>query len=418
MIGDIRHLAGVFDAECGASGGRTAAFDEPFTCPVCWRSVAGPGVEPMGSRFPADPPWGVEAPPAVGVLAGPHVWVWDCSNHDWLRGAMDFAAAKRDGISVVVHKATDGVRYYADPYFAEATRRAQAARLVRGAYHVLWPGDVNAQVDWFLSTIDATCPGWRAGPFALALDCEPFGYNGGAPGLSDVRAAAARVRSATGHTPLVYGPRWVYGDRLTGVGCPLWASGYGANPAVHYPDGYPGDQAGIWSAYSGQTPALVQYGSQLKVGTQPTCDVSCYRGTLDQLIALTGGGDMLTQQDITAVAQAVWAYPAVSGNGTDTGQARAAAIALTDLYLLLRWGRTVGDTDPHKAGLVAGALVDIHAAVSRPPLDPAAVGQATAQAVLAGLTPAVIADAVVAALPPDLAGQVVDGIGARLAAKS
>lgn len=212
----------------------------------------------------------------------------DCSNHDWGRGPMDVAAMRRDGIDIFIHKATDGARYYRDPYFAEALRRARDAGMpVTGAYHVLWNGNVVAQIDWFVDTVLAAAPWAASEPFEWMLDCEPFGYNGGAPSIATINAAHDRlVQRLPDHRPLAYAPRWVYGS-LTGLRCPVVASNYGTNPATGYRQAYPGDSSNRWAAYSGTAaPVVLQYGSNTIVGGQRTVDANAYRGTVDQFRAL------------------------------------------------------------------------------------------------------------------------------------
>lgn len=234
------------------------------------------------------------------------VYGWDASNHDWQRGPMDFAAARNAGVEFFTHKLTDGLRFYKDPYFARAVTRARAAGIpLLGAYHVLWNGNVTAQMDWFLGELDAQCPWWRAGPFILQLDCEPFGYNGGPPTLGAIRTAADHLVKATGgrYRPIIYAPQWVYRNTLTGLDYPLWASAYGTNPIGGFRDIYPGDASSRWAAYSGQIPAVLQYGSQTRIGSQGTCDANVYRGSLTQLAALVGGKTMtLTAMTTTAAA--------------------------------------------------------------------------------------------------------------------
>lgn len=218
----------------------------------------------------------------------------DLSNHDWQRGPMAFDAMRAAGLDFVVHKCSDGNRSYRDPYFGRAMQRARAAGFpITGAYHVLWNGNVTAQMDWFMSLLDADAPWWRTEPYLVQLDAEPFGYNGGAPSPATIRQAADYLVAKTGGhiNPVVYGPNWVYRDTLRGLPYPLWASAYGTNPVGLHAALYPGDNSSRWAAYSGQTPAILQYGSQTRIGTQSTCDANAYRGTVDQLRQLITGKD-------------------------------------------------------------------------------------------------------------------------------
>jgi hypothetical protein len=227
---------------------------------------------------------------------------------------MDVAAMRRDGIDVFIHKASDGNRFYRDPYFGEAMRRARSAGMpVTGAYHVLWNGNVTGQVDWFIDTVLAAAPWAATEPFEWMWDCEPFGYNGGAPSTATINAACDRLmQRLPNHRPLAYCPRWAYGD-LSGMRCPVVASSYGTNPAVGYRQAYPGDGSSRWGTYGGvDAPIVLQYGSTTTVGSQPTVDANAYRGTVDQFRALITGADMaLADDDI----RRIWEYLTPNPNG-------------------------------------------------------------------------------------------------------
>lgn len=70
-----------------------------------------------------------------------------------------------DGISFVFIKATEG-RSYVNPKLAAQTKRARDAGLVVGFYHFLWPGNLSAQAEYFVSKAPE-----RAGDI-LAVDWE------------------------------------------------------------------------------------------------------------------------------------------------------------------------------------------------------------------------------------------------------
>ncbi|WP_406413863.1 glycoside hydrolase family 25 protein [Streptomyces sp. NBC_01614] len=55
-----------------------------------------------------------------------------------------------DGLSFVFIKATEG-RSYINPKLTAQTKRARDAGLVVGFYHFLWPGNLSAQADYFVS---------------------------------------------------------------------------------------------------------------------------------------------------------------------------------------------------------------------------------------------------------------------------
>lgn len=223
---------------------------------------------------------------------------------------MDLAAAVRDGIQFMTHKCAEGHRWYTDDRFDDYIGRARAAKVpLIGAYFVNHPGTQADQVEWFISLLDAKARGWRDGPFIIQLDAEKFEYMDREPSAAEIRQWCDEfVKRVPSHRPVVYAPKWLYGDSLKGLPYPLWASNYGSNPAKPYRDVYPGDGSTRWAKYSGQTPAILQYGSRTIIGSQKTCDANAYRGTLAELAALVTGDDMtVTEADAKKIAIAVWA---------------------------------------------------------------------------------------------------------------
>lgn len=164
-------------------------------------------------------------------------------------------------------------------------------RVLLGAYWVLYPGQPNTRADAFLSRLDSQCPGWRDGPFILQVDCEKWsGDSGTVPNKLDITTFCDRlVAKCPKLRPIVYAPNWVYGGTLKGLGYPLWASAYVTGAGSHKAL-YPGDSSSKWAAYSGQTPAILQYTSSATIGGQTTCDANAYRGTLTQLTQLVAPG--------------------------------------------------------------------------------------------------------------------------------
>lgn len=230
------------------------------------------------------------------------IFGWDMSHYD----APSLGTAVKEGIRFVTHKAGG------DADDAELDDWWNSARsldgVLLGAYWVLYPGRPAARADAFLARLDQVCHGWRDRPFILQVDCEKWaGDPGTVPSRSDIRAFCDRlVDRASDYRPVVYGPKWVYGDSLTGLGYPLWASSY-VTGAGGFRALYPGDQSARWAPYSGQTPAILQYTSSATIGGQTTCDANAYRGTLEQLTALVAPGkvdDMpLTDADLDKIEQ-------------------------------------------------------------------------------------------------------------------
>lgn len=191
---------------------------------------------------------------------------------------------------------------------------AKAGKLLVGAYWVLYPGTPTTRANAFCDRLDATCPGWGDVPFILQVDCEIWGGNRATlPTRAEITAFCDRLRQrAPKLMPIVYGPEWCYGDKLAGLGYPLWASRYvdGAGAASAL---YPGDGSSKWGAYSGQTPEILQFTSSATIAGQTTCDANAYRGTLAQLTKLVAPGwtteevDVeLDDADATLVAKKNW----------------------------------------------------------------------------------------------------------------
>lgn len=210
----------------------------------------------------------------------------DLSHYD----ATDFRGAVAEGFTFMTHKAGGDAD---DPEIGAwwALMKPLRAKVLLGAYWVQYPGNPAGRADAFLARLDATCPGWRDGPFILQADCEKWGGNAATmPGKADIKAFCDRLHAKMPKlAPIVYAPQWAYGDSLTGLGYPLWASSYvtGSGPASTL---YPGDTSTRWGAYSGQVPKILQFTSSATIAGQTTCDANAFRGTLAQLMALTAPG--------------------------------------------------------------------------------------------------------------------------------
>jgi Glycosyl hydrolases family 25 len=320
------------------------------------------------------------------------VYVWDASNYDWTRDTdhvLNFRAARADGISGVTHKATEG-HTYTDAYFDDFARLVNEAGIgfaLVGPYHVAWPDDA-AQWDHWFDTVDSRMPWWRDFPGVVAwqIDAEKFSGMPRAPSLAEIRAGADRI-IRLGVDPaaiVVYAPQWQYGDTLRGLGYKLWASNYGTDPAVRYRQAYPGDTSPRWGAYSGITPALLQFGSKTIIGEQHTCDASAVRVANEADLQALFGGDMpLSTGEVIAIANAVWAHGILN---PDSGATMTAAERVLDIEV--------------KGGDLAAKLASLALAVGK--LAPGNVD-----------VPA-LAAALAADLGPDLGNELVAALGAAL----
>lgn len=218
---------------------------------------------------------------------------WDASDYDRDRGPMDYQAARNDGMLFATHKITEGtgtVHQYAGD---SLTRMHNAGIQVIGTYHVVRSGNVAAQLDHYFAELDRQAPGWRSHRnWIHQVDLEKWGYDNvsAGVGLSFVDA----LRAETDQFVTLYASKGQYGDTLRGCPVPLWNANYGSNPTGWYYHNYPGDDSPRWGAYSGIVPTFLQYGSNNTIGRQGTCDANAFRGTIEQLIALTTKGSEMS----------------------------------------------------------------------------------------------------------------------------
>jgi GH25 family lysozyme M1 (1,4-beta-N-acetylmuramidase) len=333
------------------------------------------------------------------------IFGWDESHFD----APSIGTALAEGIKFITHKAGGDATDTELPAWWSGVKGLDPTRVLLGAYWVLYPGNPVGRADAFITRLDAACPGWRDRPFLLQADCEEWNGNPATvPNRTEVGAFCDRlVAKMPKLRPVVYAPKWVYGDRLTGLGYPLWASAY-VTGVGGFKGLYPGDSNSRWGKYSGQTPAILQYSSSATIGGQTTCDANAYRGTLADLIALAAPGwetDMpLTPADAQLVVKTLLdtelPFPYDAKNPTRTYRD------------IVRYTPSKDVIDAQLRPDFAGIL---EAVAAQPTVDVAALGAAVTAGVLAALTPEVLAT-----LPADFAENVatavLDGLSRRLAA--
>ncbi|WP_121749287.1 glycoside hydrolase family 25 protein [Streptomyces sp. E2N166] len=126
-----------------------------------------------------------------------------------------------DGLSFVFVKATEG-RSYVNPRLAAQTKRARDAGLVVGFYHFLWPGDLAAQAEYFVSE----APG-RAGDI-LAVDWETTG-EGTRANNAEKDSFIRKVKALRpDNRVILYANRdyWLNVDTTSYAGDGLWIADY------------------------------------------------------------------------------------------------------------------------------------------------------------------------------------------------
>jgi hypothetical protein len=224
---------------------------------------------------------------------------------------MDLGAAARAGISFFTHKYTEGTSTKHHP--AAAMNAARAAGIpFLGAYMVpRTPGpSIANQVDYLIRYADAQTPWWRDFPgWFWQMDTEHWSYDkvSGSTGA----AACRELERRTGKQVIHYAPNWAYGNDIPGDQ-PLWASSY-VTGAGDFKALASKVAASRWAAYSGRTPAILQYSSSATIGRQPTCDANLFRGDLDGFARLIGSTSSSSGSALEAVEGATMFVGLASG---------------------------------------------------------------------------------------------------------
>jgi hypothetical protein len=344
------------------------------------------------------------------------IFGWDQSHFD----QPTLGSAVAEGISFVTHKAGGDATDTELPTWWSGVRGLDPAKVLLGAYWVLRPDrglSAGTQASAFIARLDAACPGWRDRPFMLQADCEKWNNDPRTvPSKNYITIFCEQLAVRMPRLrPIVYAPKWVYGDSLAGLGYPLWASSY-VSGSGDFKKLYPGDASSKWAAYSGQTPAILQYTSSATIGGQTTSDANAYRGTLQQLTALVAPG--WTQEDDMELTDVV--YTAAKGN---PGSIAAGPRTLGDILGALdsRTGYLANNEVPALGKQVEALGKALLAAIAGGSTDEDAI----VAGVLAGLTPerlgaaftaaGITPEALSAALPDDLAQQLADVLAQRLA---
>jgi lysozyme len=177
----------------------------------------------------------------------------------------DFAVAKANGITAVIHKATQGATYV-DPAYSTHSKAAAAAGLLWGAYHFGTGAESISQAGLFLKIVEPS----PATLVVLDLELNPTG-----PSMTLPQAAVfvSHIQEATGRWPGLYG-----GDYLKSLlgasadpvlrNCWFWLSQYGNTPVV----------PPAW-----QTWTLWQYTGSATVPGLGRCDRSRFNNSLGDL---------------------------------------------------------------------------------------------------------------------------------------
>lgn len=264
------HNVGTAD---GIFGANTAAGTKAFQTSQGLSADGMAGNDTLGAAEKLGFKLTQEAFPPVGTINV----VVDLSHHN---ANVDFNAAKADGISGVIYKATQGATY-ADPTYAARRQEATAAGLHWGAYHFGTAQDVNTQVTHFLATAQPDAD------TLLVLDWEENSIaSQGTMSLVQAKQFVEEVKTRTGRFPTLYGGSLI--KQSVGAGgdpvlkqCPLWLAQYSSNPGL--PAGW--SEYTMWQYTDGQNgpePHAVD-------GIGP-CDRDVFRGTPAELSSFWKSG--------------------------------------------------------------------------------------------------------------------------------
>ncbi len=135
--------------------------------------------------------------------------------------AYQSSAYGTDGLSFVFVKATEG-RSYVNPKLAAQTKRARDAGLVVGFYHFLWPGNLAAQAEYFLSKTPE-----KKGD-VLAVDWESTGEGTHASNAEKDRFIRKLKSLRPDNRVVLYTNRnyWLTVDTTSYAGDGLWIADY------------------------------------------------------------------------------------------------------------------------------------------------------------------------------------------------
>lgn len=126
-----------------------------------------------------------------------------------------------DGLSFVFVKATEG-RSYVNPKLSGQVKRARDAGCVVGFYHFLWPGNLTAQAEYFVSKAPE-----KAGDL-LAVDWETTSEGTRASNAEEDSFIRKVKQLRPNHRVLLYCNRhfWLNVDETSYAGDGLWIADY------------------------------------------------------------------------------------------------------------------------------------------------------------------------------------------------
>jgi lysozyme len=194
----------------------------------------------------------------------------DVSHFD---GTVDWGAARRDGVSFAIIKATEGTSFV-DNHFASNWANTRANGIVHGAYHFFRPkSDPVAQADFFVSVAGSP----KSGELPPVIDLEVTDGLTAAQVASGARTFLQRVQQKIGRVPMIYTSVRVFNSLLGGPAgfgpYPLWV----ANWNVRCPN-IPNPPWTRWTFWQSSATGTV-------AGFSDPVDVDRFNGTSADLMA-------------------------------------------------------------------------------------------------------------------------------------
>jgi lysozyme len=182
------------------------------------------------------------------------------------QGAVSWPAVADAGYAFTFIKATDG-QDYVDPMFAQNWEGAQAAGLLRGAYHFFRAeDDPDVQAEWFWKTVGGK------NELPLVVDVEESMEQSASTVIANLTRFLESLQQWTGKQPMIYtDPGFWNGLGASGFGgYPLWVAEYGVSEPT-LPSGW-----ALWTFWqhseNGQVP-----------GIQGNVDLNVFSGPLSAL---------------------------------------------------------------------------------------------------------------------------------------
>jgi len=206
----------------------------------------------------------------ISCAAGSTIKGVDVSHFD---GTVDWGAAKRDGITFAIIKATEGTSFV-DNHFASNWTNTRANGIVHGAYHFFRPkSDPVAQADFFVGVAGSP----KSGELPPVIDLEVTDGLTAAQVAAGARMFLQRVQQKTGRVPMIYTSVRVFNSLLGGPAgfkpFPLWV----ANWNVRCPN-IPNPPWTRWTFWQSSATGTV-------AGFSDPVDVDNFNGTSADLMA-------------------------------------------------------------------------------------------------------------------------------------